>query len=379
MLGSVYKATIEFLKRHRRVITATAQYTIAIGLLVWIIWSNWAPANGQGLAAAWQRHVEGGQPVRWGLYLLAVGICAVAVLQTFVRWYYLVRAQELPFTLWNALRLGLCGYFWNTFAPGSVGGDLFKAVGIARQQSRRTVAVATIVIDRVVGLWALVWLVAIMGGAFWLAGTLQGPAQPVCERIILVAAAIVAVSLLIWFTMGFLPPHRADIFARRLEKIPLVGHSLAELWRAVWIYRIKPRSVWLALAMAILGHVGFVLTFYFVSLTVLSPGEVPSAATQFLIIPIGMAVQAGIPLPGGVGAGEYIFGKLYELVGYPVANGVLMTLAYRVITWVLGFAGYLVYLRMPADVPEAETNSESDLAAAPPISSRMKEARVSAR
>src|SRR6516165_9621155 len=99
MLGSVYKATIEFLKRHRRVITATAQYTIAIGLLVWIIWSNWAPANGQGLAAAWQRQ---GQPVRWGLYLLAVGICAVAVLQTFVRWYYLVRAQELPFTLWNA-------------------------------------------------------------------------------------------------------------------------------------------------------------------------------------------------------------------------------------------------------------------------------------
>ena len=39
-----------------------------------------------------------------------------------------------------------------------------KAAGIAREQSRRTVAVATVIMDRIIGLWGLCWLVALLGG-----------------------------------------------------------------------------------------------------------------------------------------------------------------------------------------------------------------------
>ena len=47
-----------------------------------------------------------------------------------------------------------------------------------------------------------------------------------------------------------------------------------------------------------------------------------------------------------VGGGEFGYGKLYALLGRPAALGVLASLAQRLLTWVLGLAGYLLYLRM---------------------------------
>ncbi len=58
--------------------------------------------------------------------------CAVSL--TFVRWYLLVRALGLHFRLLDAFRLGFLGYLFNFVSVGSVGGDLFKAIFIAREQ-----------------------------------------------------------------------------------------------------------------------------------------------------------------------------------------------------------------------------------------------------
>src|SRR5262249_13871104 len=153
------------------------------------------------------------------------------------RWYFLVRAQDLPFTLPDALRLGFIGFFFNTFMPGSVGGDVIKAAFVAREQSRRTVAVATVIMDRAIALWALVWFVALLGSVFWFGGFLEGSGQEPSKLIIHTAAGIVVVSFVLWMLLGLLPDHRAERFAGRLAGLPRVGHAAAEFWRAVWMYR----------------------------------------------------------------------------------------------------------------------------------------------
>jgi hypothetical protein len=79
-----------------------------------------------------------------------------SVCATFVRWYLLVRALDLPFRVADAFRLSFVGYLLNFVAFGSVGGDLFKAVFLAREQhGRRTEAVATVFLDRALGLYSL--------------------------------------------------------------------------------------------------------------------------------------------------------------------------------------------------------------------------------
>jgi uncharacterized membrane protein YbhN (UPF0104 family) len=325
------------------------KYLLAVSLLTYVVWSNWEPKNGHGLAEIWQKHVIEGRPIHYIYLLLAFLIGLASVLITFVRWYFLVRAVELPFRVVDALRLGFVGFFFNTFLPGSVGGDIIKAAGIARGQSRRTVAVATVIMDRAIALWALIWFVAILGGGFWLAGILEGPGADQSQTIVKMACAIVAVSMVVWMLLGLLPPQRAEIFARRLHRLPKVGGSAAEFWRAVWMYRCRPRSVFGALALAWVGHVGFVFTFYFSALTLWDADSgltIPTLAQHFLIVPIGLVIQAMPLFPGGAGIGELGFGLLYDWFDCSKSSGVVGTLVQRVINWVLGGLGYIVYLQM---------------------------------
>ncbi|HMC64434.1 MAG TPA: lysylphosphatidylglycerol synthase transmembrane domain-containing protein, partial [Gemmataceae bacterium] len=344
----------------KRFLWSIIKVALGIALLVYVVWSNWAPDSGQGLAHIWQKHIVEGEPIHAGYFVLAAAIYSASVLITFGRWYVLVRAQDLPFTLPDALRLGLIGFFLSNFLPaGSVGGDIIKAAFLAREQSRRTVAVATVLIDRAIGLWGLFWLVAILGIFFWAAGSPEIHNEPKLQWIVLGSVALVGVTLAVWLLLEILPEYRAVRFAGRLERIPKAGHSLAEFWRAIWMYRLRRGRILAALSLALVGHVGFVLTFYFAAQTFLPPssvGQIPTLQEHYLLVPIGMTIQALFPSPGGMGGGEWGFGRMYALVDPQMEpNGVLGSLVQRVITWALGFIGYLVYLRMKPSLHTEET------------------------
>src|SRR5262249_28653596 len=108
-LPVVLHGLVEGIVRHKRTIINVGKYLLAIGLLTWVISSNWAPQNGKGLGYVWQTHIVEGRPIHSGYLLAAALLYAVAALLTFFRWYVLVRAVELPFRVLDALRLGLVG------------------------------------------------------------------------------------------------------------------------------------------------------------------------------------------------------------------------------------------------------------------------------
>ena len=64
---------------------------------------------------------------------------------------------------------------FNLVIPGGVGGDLIKASYLVRMRIRRTQAVASMVIDRILGLLALFILAAI-------AGAIRGEEPPRCAN-----------------------------------------------------------------------------------------------------------------------------------------------------------------------------------------------------
>lgn len=340
--------------KKKQLLISLGKYGLAVALLTFVIWQNW-PA----LSAAVEK------PLQPGPLAIAIALGLVAVLITFLRWYVLVRAQDLPFSLWNALRLGMVGYFLSTFLPGAIGGDIVKAAFLAKEQSRRTVAVATVLIDRAIGLLGLFYLVAITGSIFYFIGdpclenrTLRG--------LLFASLGVVVGSIVTWLLMGLLPEWRAQKFATRLESVPKVGHSLAEVWRAVWMYRRKLSYVVASIALALVAQVCMVCGFYASSHVFLdTDGSVatPSLAEHFLIVPVGLTVQALAPVPGGAGVGELGFGALYYLVlGTKAgeARGVLASLVSRVIGWGLGLVGFIFYLVMKPSLPrEAEGDGDS--------------------
>ena len=76
-------------------------------------------------------------PKQWDLLAVAAVLCFSAVALTIVRWYFLVRTLQIPLSLRDAFRLGFLGYLYNFITPGSVGGDLFKAVFLAHGNQGR--------------------------------------------------------------------------------------------------------------------------------------------------------------------------------------------------------------------------------------------------
>lgn len=366
---------------NKRLLLDLGKYVLAIGLLVWVVRSNWAPAptksvaslaassvalcgtptygpliaaasvtpdrtEPKGLGYVWRRHVLQGHSIHLGFLVGGFVIYTFSMFLTLARWYLLVRALDLPLTFKNGMRYGLIGVFFNTFLPGAVGGDIIKAAALARSQSRRTAAVATVIMDRLIALWALVWFVAILGSIFWLSGLLTGPAGARSATIVSLALLVVGITASIWLIMGLLPDHRAERFAGRLARLPLVGHSASEFWRAVWMYRRKQRSVALVMLLSWVGQFGFVVAFYCCARTLWSPelGPLPSLIQHFLLVPIGLVMQALVPTPGGAGGGEWGFGALYVLFLAAEANGVLGSLVLRLFSWCLGVVGYLVYV-----------------------------------
>ncbi len=330
------------------------EYGLGLGLLGYVVWSNWhieTPDHVEvGLAAALQR------PLHVPALLAAAALSLIGVSLTFVRWYVLVRSQEMPFTLRSAFRLGLIGYYFSMFLPGSVGGDVIKAACVAREQKRRTVAVATVLLDRVIGLIGLFCLVLVVGAILWFDEAIP-PAEEKSGLVVRVVcgASLAALVLVVavWVLLRLLPAAWELWIAEHLERIPRIGAGLRDLWHAAWIYRAKVPTLVLTVVMALASHAVQVLAFYEAASSLLPEAELPSIAGHFVFVPAGFTIQAGVPFPGGIGVGEYGFGTLYQWWNSPFAAGVLGALAYRVIVCAWGLAGYFVYWRLRADMPAA--------------------------
>jgi len=75
------------------------------------------------------------------------------------RWKLILAAHDIKITFWRTMNLYFIGQFFNAFMLGSVGGDLVKAVVVTKEfPHKKTEAVTTIFIDRMIGLLSLVSL-----------------------------------------------------------------------------------------------------------------------------------------------------------------------------------------------------------------------------
>lgn len=315
-----------------------AQYTLAIGLLVFVLFRAWEPpGESMGLKHLVFEHLARGQI--HGVSLVAsIFLLAVAVAITIVRWHLLLGALGLGIEPAETARLGWIGFYFNTLLPGSIGGDLVKATVLARRfPGRRIQAVATVLLDRGFALWNLFLCVS-------MASLLMPSADPALARLGFMAQMVCLVSIVLWWILGYLPRWRADRFAGRLRRwLPGAGITIAELWLALYQYRRCPGVILMAIGLSGLSHAAFILSFVGVGWGLALEGDtMPGVASHFLLVPMAMMVNA-IPLfPGGLGIGEWGYGALYRLSGGESGAGIAASLGHRVVNWVLAGMALLV-------------------------------------
>lgn len=315
----------------RRVVVAAVKVAIAVGIFAYLFYRLRSDKSD-----VFARLVN--EPKHWQYLALAQAMVIAGTTLNFFRWFLLVRALGLDFHLRDAFRLGALGHLFNQISFGSVGGDLFKAVFIAREQpAKRTEAVASVVIDRVVGLYAML-IVACAG--YVIAGRSTDTSAALRSLIALVTTllAVGTAGIALLMTPAVTGPRVRDWAAA----LPVVGHTLARLIEAAGAYRHRREYLFFAIGCACCTHTLLVLAIWSIGQGL--PIAAPSLATTFLVGPMSLAAGA-LPLtPSGLGTFEAAMDELYYAVGAQEGDGLMVALAYRMMTYVMAGLGAVYYL-----------------------------------
>ncbi|MFT5289819.1 MAG: hypothetical protein ACI8QS_003478 [Planctomycetota bacterium] len=286
-----------------------------------------------------------------GTLLIALGL-----LLCIYRWRLLLAIAGCPASLLETARLTLLGYFFNLVMPGMTGGDLIKGVVVARNNpKRRTDALVSIVVDRVIGLLALMALTGV---------TLLVAGEEFSELRLPIWGLVVAVfgGALIYANPRLRALFRVE---QILQKLPL-GDKLQALDRAAVIYLRHPVKLAIAGLLSLGNHTFIILGVWVFGRSFGVDAESVSLGEFFVVVPVANIVGA-LPLaPGGWGLGEAVYKGLFERIGASGALGVATSVTFRLTQLGFGLLGG-VYLLLPSGrqaVREAESLSAEDRGAA---------------
>lgn len=83
-----------------------------------------------------------------------------------LRWWVLLRAQSIRVSYGRALRLVFAGLFASNFLPSTIGGDVVRLAGILDVAADRVAGAASIVVDRAVSVFGMLFLLPFSGITF---------------------------------------------------------------------------------------------------------------------------------------------------------------------------------------------------------------------
>jgi uncharacterized membrane protein YbhN (UPF0104 family) len=348
-------------------VVGVGKYLVGFGILAAVMYRYWEPDLERGMPGV--RDLLRG-PIEWQWLLACWLLIVVGFSLQILRWYLLVRTLNIPLKLSRAYQLGLLGLVGNTFLPGAVGGDFFRAYFLAKDSpGRRTAAVLAVLMDRGFGLFGLMFFAATVGLAAWMSGDARMLANADLQWLVIVTAAIAGGSILGFLALGLLPGRGAERLAGHLRALPAVGVVFANLWYAVWEFRQHLRVMGYGVVLTAVSQLAMVLAFYLAA-RVFPPSnpdaELATLPEVMVIAPIGFLVQA-LPLaPGGVGVSEAAFAGLYRLADRPETQGVVARLAMRIAELALALLAWIAYFRMRKELRKAKADAAGD-SSPPPV------------
>ncbi|MEC9096947.1 MAG: lysylphosphatidylglycerol synthase transmembrane domain-containing protein [Planctomycetota bacterium] len=333
---------------NKKTMVAVAKYTVALGIVVFLIYQVLTGEDSENFKQVWTKRDS------WNvLYLLLGLVVALAGLSlTFIRWFFLVRALDIEFKLKDSFRLGFIGYFSNFLSLGVVGGDAIKAIFISRERpDKKPEAVSSVLLDRVMGLYALTVVCAIASFAGNQAIGGVGETAAKLQEIAEVSLGISVAGALVGMLLVFVPALTGAAVQNKVERIPRVGRILKKLTYAIYTYRSQPMLLIGLTLMTTLVHCLFAFSVFAIAigLNVQHPNFV-----QHLVISPMSNLAASVPLPGGIGGFEWMFSRMYEEGGSSEGEGLAVALGFRLVTILLALIGVLYYLNSKTEIAELE-------------------------
>jgi uncharacterized protein (TIRG00374 family) len=97
---------------------------------------------------------------------LVLGLVAIDRAVMILRWVLLLRASNIEISSGDAARLFLISSFVGSFLPAGVGGDAARAYGLSRETTSGSEALASVAVDRLLGVFSIV-VMSMVGVIAW--------------------------------------------------------------------------------------------------------------------------------------------------------------------------------------------------------------------
>lgn len=280
-----------------------------------------------------------------GLFSLAVLGVASNYILNFFRWQILLKGIGVLIPFRQIVRLSMIGQYFSIIMPGAVGGDIIKAVYIAKSYPKqRTDVVASILLDRVLGFLTLMafasFFFVLSFDASHLPKSLQG------------FGALLAMGTAALFMFVLLPGRAVKI----LNKFNFEHPVLDRLHKTLKAFARKPSTIAKGLGISFLSQGGAMLGMLVIGKILF--GSLPWGdldGMRFISATAVGTTASALPLsPMGLGVGQIAFGKTFKLLGAPDESfGIVIISAVQIVTFMLNLSGVLWFLKSKKEIQQA--------------------------
>ncbi|MBK8020926.1 MAG: flippase-like domain-containing protein [Chloroflexi bacterium] len=250
------------------------------------------------------------------------------------KWQILLKALNYRVSLSYLFQVSLTGYFFNTFLPSSVGGDVVRVAELGARIKDPASAAASVFVDRLLG-----FLVMISLAGFALVLRFLSPDSLPLSLVIL--AVLLGIVMLAWFALDARPL----VWAQRHVRLGLaqkVFDKLAKFQTALRRYQSQRRVLVIAVALSVFTYVRGMIIVY---LAVAAFAPTAPFFDVALTVPISMTAAALPFAINGIGVQEWSLVLLFPMIGLTGSLGLSTMLVVRLATLFTVFIGGLVYLR----------------------------------
>jgi uncharacterized protein (TIRG00374 family) len=265
----------------------------------------------------------------------ALGLYFVMILISAWRWRILLAAQHIavPFKrLTNSL---LVATFFNNFLPSNIGGDVIRIRDTARQAGSKTLATTVVLLDRGLGLFALLFVAATGATLAARSSATIGPVGPGVLWVGLVGGLAIAAPAL-------LMPARLGQMLRPLRALhrEWVDVRIERLTTALAKFGDAPRAIITCFAGAVAVQGGIVLFYAAIARALHIPIPIGHLAILILISSIVQMLPLSI---AGFGVREATFSFYFSRLALPLESALALSFMGAALIMVYSVIGAITY------------------------------------
>ena len=246
-----------------------------------------------------------------------------------MKWKTALQIHQLNFSFVYLQKVLCIGFFFNNFLPTAIGGDAYRVIKTMPKEGFKSRAVSAVLLERIVGFAALLFL-GFIGGVLMV---LDEPNQLVFYYVLTcVAGGVVSLCLFVLLRLGAFSSLLERV--RNIKKLEVLTHNLGHIWRTP---DLLINIIFTSLLFQILAIIAISVMFDALG------GDGGYAKYALMAAVVGVASVLPISINGiGVIEGAFVFSATQLGIGYNEA--IIAAFVLRILAIPLSLICGFVYL-----------------------------------